>query len=264
MAKKEIIKEFGLSTLKGTIGAVPFAGTFLNEVLFEARSRLKQERINSFVEDFCNYVSINIKEDLQTDNLNPEKVGDILEEILISVSKTSANHKKEIFKKILLNQLTSDEVDFDETLYFINITNELSILQFQILSMFNKISDNLIKYKIHVLELEYELKQLESQKSELNKNKKDDSKLLLIILDREKKVNKLLKKKRTALQKGNLNPNFHKTFKVKREIFIVEIQGLIAKGLLFDLAQQTKMIEHNMLFGISKLGRRYMNYIDIK
>lgn len=49
MTKKLQTKEYGISTLKGMIGAIPFAGTFLNEVAFEARSRIKQERVNRFV-----------------------------------------------------------------------------------------------------------------------------------------------------------------------------------------------------------------------
>ncbi|MCC6216131.1 MAG: hypothetical protein IT376_14805 [Polyangiaceae bacterium] len=43
------VKEYGLAVLKGAIGAIPFVGTAINEILFEARGRLKQARVEEFV-----------------------------------------------------------------------------------------------------------------------------------------------------------------------------------------------------------------------
>lgn len=71
------IKEYGLSTLKGAIGAIPFAGTLINEVAFEARSRLKQERVNAFVEEFSQYMADHHKKTSDVDNLNSEQIGDV-------------------------------------------------------------------------------------------------------------------------------------------------------------------------------------------
>ncbi|MBU1065525.1 hypothetical protein KKC74_12085, partial [bacterium] len=100
-------KEYGLSTLKGLIGAIPFAGTFLNEVAFEARSRIKQERVNRFIEEFSEYVKSITESEKDLNLLNVENVGDVFEEIIISVSRTSAHHKIDVFKKILFEQLKS-------------------------------------------------------------------------------------------------------------------------------------------------------------
>ena len=142
MAKKEL-KEYGISTLKGAIGAIPIAGTFLNEIAFEARSRIKQDRIFLFIEDLSTYLLSFEKGKFNFEDLDTEKIGDIFEEIVISVSKTSANHKREIFKKILTKQLNGKKNGNDEIFRHINITNEISEIQFNILSNFNSFSDKM-------------------------------------------------------------------------------------------------------------------------
>ena len=81
MTKKLQTKEYGISTLKGIIGAIPFAGTFLNEVAFEARSRIKQERVNHFIEEFSEYMNEHTNGEDNFDTLNTEQIGDIFEEI---------------------------------------------------------------------------------------------------------------------------------------------------------------------------------------
>src|SRR5258708_4350845 len=45
---QEARKEYALAMIKGAIGAIPYAGTLLNEAFFEARSRLKQARLEQF------------------------------------------------------------------------------------------------------------------------------------------------------------------------------------------------------------------------
>ena len=82
--KKELKqKEYGISTLKGLIGAIPFAGTLLNEVAFEARSRIKQERVNKFIEEFSDYMSSYSPHESYENLIDSEKIGDIFEEIII-------------------------------------------------------------------------------------------------------------------------------------------------------------------------------------
>lgn len=261
MAKNKVLKEYGIATIKGALGAVPFVGTFLNEVTFDARSRVKQYRVNSFIEEFGKYIEDQGVEKISADNLDPEKVGDILEEVIISVTKTSAEHKRNVFKKILLKQFSEKGGEVDETLRFIKITNEITFLQLEILKVFHGLSDNLIRYKLHILKLEEELKEIEINKTNALQKFKRTSKTVQKLLDREIAIDKLLRRKKNALQKGDKNPNSHKTFGVHRDIYIVEVQDLIAKGLLFDFVVQTDLIDPNVLFGITKLGRRYLQYV---
>lgn len=252
-------KEYVLSTFKGLIGAIPFAGTFLNEVAFEARSRIKQERVNGFIEEFSEYMNIHSESEADFSSLNVEKIGDIFEEIIISVSKTSAHHKIEVFKKILYKQLKPSKNETDEVLRFINITNDISGIQFKILSTFDSLSDNVLKYRIQILELEDEGKRIPNEIKNLQE--KNNTKQISPLKERLDKLPKLICKKKNALQRGKVNPNSHRTFNIERNVYITEVQDLIAKGLLFDFAIRTSLINPYEAFGITKLGRSYLTYI---
>ncbi|WP_138435154.1 hypothetical protein [Winogradskyella algicola] len=262
MTKKLQAKEYGISTLKGMVGAIPFAGTFLNEVAFEARSRIKQERVNRFIEEFSEYMNEHSDGEDNFDTLNTEQIGDIFEEIVISVSKTSAEHKRNVFKSILHNQLYSDEIDTDETLRFINITNELTNNQFKILTAFSSLSDNVLKYKVQIIELQDETKKLKEKILDLQEKYSGDGTTTKKLKERLSKIPRLIKKRELALKSGNINPNYHTTFDLTREVYISEVQDLISKGLLFDFALRTQLIDPFVHFGMTSLGRSYMNYIN--
>jgi len=262
MTKKLQRTEYGISTFKGLVGAIPFAGTLLNEYAFEARSRIKQERVNKFVIEFSEFINKNSEEKFELETLNVEQISDVFEEIIISISKTSAEHKKTVFKQILLKQLLSNEIETDETMRFINIINELTKAEFEILSAFHDLSDNVLKYKVQILELEAEKKDLETEISDMNGAFIGNDTKRKRIEERISKIQKLIRKRRTALQSGNVNPNYHTTFNLTREVYIAEIQDLISKGLLFDFALRTKIIDPFVHFGITSLGRSFMNYVS--
>jgi len=260
--KNEISKEYASSALKGLIGGIPYVGTFINEIVFEARTRLKQERINRFIHEFSNYLQLNSKEKLvDLGKIKKDDFSDIFEQIIISVSKTSAEHKIEIFKKILFNQFTKDFENIDNVSRYISITNSISELQFKILSEFAKLSDRVLKYKTQILEKEkllaetYQTLQKEIQLSKLGY--KTD---ITLFEKRIKHIKTAISSKKKALR-DLVNPNLAKTYNLKDTVFLVEIHDLISKGLLYDLALTTDMINVNENFGITKLGRDYINYV---
>jgi len=48
--KKDEYKEAGVSVVRSLFSAVPYAGGALNEIFFDYRSRVKQNRINAFAD----------------------------------------------------------------------------------------------------------------------------------------------------------------------------------------------------------------------
>jgi hypothetical protein len=72
-------KEYGLSVLKGVIGAVPYVGTALNEIIFDARSRLKEDRLNSFFAEVAEEVERLSEESIDHDYLKSEEFSDLIE-----------------------------------------------------------------------------------------------------------------------------------------------------------------------------------------
>lgn len=123
---------------------------------------------------------------------------------------------------------------------------------------FNSLSDNVLKYKVQILELEDEAKRIKEELAALEAQNKTPAEKLKVRL---KKIPGLLKSKRTALKNGHVNPNYHTTFKVERAMYIAEIQDLIANGLLFDFAIKTDIIDPYVHFGITEYGRSYMSYV---
>jgi len=259
--KKEIKKEYLQSTIKGAIGAIPFAGTLLNEVMFEARSRVKQERVNNFVNELSSYLA-NLKEgDLKLEDLNQEEIGDILEDVFISVSKTSAKHKYDSFKKIIRKQLDPVKSNSDEVLRFVSITNSINAFQFQILTFFSSMSDKVLKYPIDILEIERELPLVEQEimhdKKRYNKGLSNNLAMQQSFLkDKQRSINS----KRKALSE-NIRVNDHSVYGLTLEEFIVEMQDLIGKGLIFDQAINTNIVKPYSYFGLTKLGRKYIEYV---
>ena len=92
--KKIILKEIGVSAIKVAIGAIPFAGTALNEVIFEGRGRLKQERINNFILMLQDYMENLSESDIDFNYMKSEEFSDIIESVLIRVSNTRSLEKR--------------------------------------------------------------------------------------------------------------------------------------------------------------------------
>ena len=75
-------EEISKTATKVLFGIIPYIGDALDEVVFEHRSRIKQNRINQFVESFKEfYKSLNIKQ-VKIDDIKSEEFGDVFEAIL--------------------------------------------------------------------------------------------------------------------------------------------------------------------------------------
>jgi len=258
--KKVVKQEFTESTIKGLFGAIPFAGTFINEVIFEARSRIKQDRVNSFVNDFASSMDKLTEKDIDLDNIDQLALSDVIEEVLISVSKTSARHKHKSFKNILRKQFKLNS-NSDEVLRFISITNSITAIQFKIMYCFSTMSDKVLKYSIQILELqEKRISDDINLKLEKSRYKKG---LSNNFETKQKEVNRNIKaiKSKTKAINENIKANDHQQYGINQEEYLVEVQDLIGRGLLFDQAITTNLIQPFTYFGLTRLGRKYIGYV---
>lgn len=135
----ETVTEASTSVLKGAIGAIPFVGTALNEVIFECRGRIKQNRINNFVLQLGEYIEDH-SENIDVDYIKSEQFGDILESIFTNVLRTGVQDKIARFKKILVNQMNpSNYNEFTDT--FLDIVSKINEKEIQILDYYSKNDD---------------------------------------------------------------------------------------------------------------------------
>lgn len=106
--RKEIIQ----LSLRETLGNFPVVGSVLNNIFFEFRSRVKQERLNKLVEV--------LEKDLANLDLNPQKLQteenlDLFETIFKKVADTRSEQKREYLKNILVTGIKqTDQVEYCE------------------------------------------------------------------------------------------------------------------------------------------------------
>ncbi|ADU28499.1 hypothetical protein [Evansella cellulosilytica] len=143
--EKEILINTGVSLSKSALGAVPFVGTLLNEVFFDYRGRLKQQRINTFIEDLKKYLDSHVNErNIDMKYVRSEQFGDLFESIINRVSQNNQKDKIDRFKSVLVNQMIAPyETDYTET--FLDIVSKISEKQIEILSVYRKVHEGIIK-----------------------------------------------------------------------------------------------------------------------
>lgn len=91
--KQEVV----VGVIKGSVGAIPVVGSLLNEVLFDIRGRVKQDRFNQLVKEIEERLSKIEKSKVSERLIKSEEFGDIFEKII----KESTNKKLEENLKIL-------------------------------------------------------------------------------------------------------------------------------------------------------------------
>jgi len=254
-------KEYSLSALKGLIGAIPYAGTLLNEILFEARSRLKQERVNSFIIDFSEYLNQYSTPEQDLSKINKDDFGDIFEEIIFSVSKTNAEHKRQIFKQILSKELSTSREDNEDKLRYISITNTISKIQFSILTNYFTNGDVYIELRNKISKQEHEIPKVKakllketgySKQGLANRMKAEQDHLIAL-------------QSRISNDRSELlslpNPNDFKEYDLDQETFTIEIQDLLSKGLISDLSSSENGFKASEIFNLTGLSRKFIAYI---
>lgn len=108
-------EEISIGVLKGAIGAIPYAGTLLNEIIFDTRSRIKQARIEKFLVKYSE--SLNKLDALKSleQVSKDESFSDFLEFVLNLISKNRFEEKTQIYRDILVS--ATIENDFDHNMY---------------------------------------------------------------------------------------------------------------------------------------------------
>ena len=98
LSKKTYVMKTTESVVRGIFGAIPTIGTALNEAIFGYRARLKQERLEKFVEELAGILQTLESDKIDTAYIQSEEFVDFLEDVLIRAAKTRAeeNHAKTI------------------------------------------------------------------------------------------------------------------------------------------------------------------------
>ena len=130
---KTYIMQSTESVIRGLVGAIPSVGTALNEVIFDLRARLKQERLKKFVEELARSLQTLEADRVDTAYIQSEDFVDFLEDVLIRAARTTAEEKRRKLAAVLAGRFQHAEgTPFDDR--FLDLLLSLSDLQVRILA----------------------------------------------------------------------------------------------------------------------------------
>ena len=134
------------SVIRTLLGIVPYVGTALNEIVYDRRSRLKQNRINNFIAELAEFTKTVNPHDFDMEFIQSDDFSDIFEAIIKSVSLTNKKEKLEKLKVILTKGLTNKlKTDYVDT--FLELVNSLNVNDIIILKHHRKLEENYPKNK---------------------------------------------------------------------------------------------------------------------
>jgi hypothetical protein len=252
--KKPDAKEILISSTKSLFGAVPFGGTALNELIFEYNGRIKQKRLNDFVEVLAD--GFNEESGINIENIKTEDFNDLFESVLRRVVQTKSELKLIRFKDILVKELTQPSERAEIIDHYLDLISTLTEEEITILSHhrhfdfeFEKEIDelNLLRDNLKSLEQQMKKQSVVFGESEFKKPR-----------DQVKSKHEKQKKKLDAYQKFR-EAEF---YNMNEKDFLFYKQRLVSRGLLIDNPRNVISYPPFANMGITEFGNAFIEFIE--
>ncbi|KQS93665.1 hypothetical protein [Chryseobacterium sp. Leaf394] len=239
----KIDKYTQITGLKILIQSLPYIGTPLNEFLFEHRGRIKQDRINNFVQNLKDYLETINENVINSEYINSEEFGDIFETILEKISRTESDEKLKRFKQILVRQIEVPERrEYIES--FLDIISKITDKQFEILILHDK----------HIEDYQ----KIVERSREIDNSEFSNSRFADHVYSHERKE---LDDKKEDLEKKFLGEG---NYNIDKKEYLFLVQDLISKSLLYDAGIGgigTRPFERVL---ITDYGQSFIKYVSEK
>ena len=243
------------STAKSIFGVVPFAGNALDELFFEYNGRIKQKRLNHFVEILAE--SFSQDSGINIDNIKTEDFSDLFESVLRRVVQTKSELKLNRFKDILMKELNVPTKQTELIEIYLDLINSLSEEELSILYYhkhfdlnFEKEIDrmNVLKDKLNTINQNSKKENVQIDGIQLESEDADIQNQIKVIEDWLDD----LRKYKTA---DYYNLDEHR--------FMFYKQRLFSKGLLIDnrMDRIGNLPFYNM--GITEFGMEFIAFIKV-
>lgn len=146
LPKKTYVMKSTESVVRGILGAIPYVGTALNEAIFDFRARLKQERLEKFVEELAGILQTLESDKIDTAYIQSEEFVDFLEDVLIRATKIRAEEKRRKLAAVLAGRLQhAKSTSFDDR--FLDLLLSLTEVQVRILDEHLRATDESKKHR---------------------------------------------------------------------------------------------------------------------
>lgn len=252
-------KEISVSLVRTVFSSIPYFGQILTEVAFDYRSKIKQNRLNQFVELLENYFSNH--QGINLENFQTEKFSDLFESVLKRVIQTKSSHKHSMFRDILVNQLQNPQQSIDDSEIYLDLISTLGEIEIQMLyeyrifvkpyydaaTEFNNLQRSLQTVSKN-LKIEKELKGKEFESHDISLSEE------LQEIERKIGLKKIEVDKLLEIRKSSF-------FKITDDQFLYYKQRLFSKGLLIDNGVGSVGGKPFETMGITQFGKQFIDFI---
>jgi hypothetical protein len=220
--KKEII----ISTAKSIFGVIPFGGTALNELFFEYNGRIKQNRLNRFIEILSENFTQN--SEINLENIKTENFNDLFESVLRRVVQTKSELKLLRFKDILIKELSEPSEQYELIDHYLDLISNLT--EEEIIILYN--------HRHFTIKFEEEIDKLNSLKGKMNSLEQQMKKETIIIngskYQKPFDITKIEFQKKKKHIDSFLKYKKAEFYNLTENNFMFYKQRLFSKGLLID------------------------------
>jgi hypothetical protein len=248
--------EIALLAMKSVLNHIPFVGPSLN-IMFEYRGKVKEKRLNNFLEILKKYFSI-ANPDVDLGRIKSEEFGDLFENVIKKITLTSAQKKLEGFKNILLKGMSSiNEIEYCEI--FAELLSTIHEKQIEILQTHAKILETYsLTERRSLSQRLFEVQRL--IEADVFIDRGDNNKYINSLRTEEKR---LIVKIADMKKEGDYNNQFRiaSFYNVTVDKYSYFIQDLFNKGLLFDEGIGGIGVNPFDVMLITDLGNKFLNYI---
>lgn len=237
----EIDKYSQVTGLKILIQSIPYIGTPLNEILFEHRGKIKQDRLNKFLQNLKDYFDTVSEAPINEAYVNSEEFGDIFESIIEKVATTQNEEKLKRFKQILLKQIEIPEKrEYIES--FLDIISKITDKQFEILIKQNDYANEYVSLRDRIDGINISDDNPDGFAYHLNSHERQE----------------LISKRENLFQEFQLSKNYD----LEKSEYTFLIQDLISKSLLYDAGVGRFDVKPFEIVLITDYGSSFVKYIS--
>ncbi|QEC78961.1 hypothetical protein [Mucilaginibacter ginsenosidivorax] len=224
-------KEAGITVVRSLFSAVPFAGGALNEVFFDYRSRVKQNRINTFSELLSEFFLEH--QEIDPESLKTEEFSDIFESVVRRVVMTKSKQKHERYRDVLIQHIYEPHKSAENAETYLDLISALDEMAIRILSEHARFSVDFARLEVECMKADSRSRQTQEKIDKLKISHPVDDTAIAALqpqLDGELKAADTIRQQITDRQE------FRKAeyFQISASEFLYYKQTLYAKGLLID------------------------------
>lgn len=155
---KEKAAEAGVSVVRSIFGAVPYAGGALNEIFFDYRSRIKQNRINAFSQLLSDFFMEHTG--IDPESLKTEEFSDIFESVVRRVVMTKSKEKHARYRDVLIQHIYEPHKSVENAETYLDLISTLNEMAIRILQVHEQFSTDYKRLDVEVMNADAKTRQV--------------------------------------------------------------------------------------------------------